>query len=115
VTDEERSRCLRTLWAIAPDHNLYRVRQDDAPDFGYEPCREGLRIKLKHTRLATYDNDLLTRLVVAAHVNYVRVEIAPCNMQTLEVTVHPRRPDGPDLYSRHPGMERFAPNERNQK
>jgi hypothetical protein len=100
-------RCRRVLHAIAPDHNLYRVGQHDAPHFGYTPCGAGLSIRLKSTRLSTFDNNLLTRLVVAAHEHHVRVEISPSSRMTVEVTVHPRTPNGA-MHERHPGAEALS-------
>ena len=106
---DDLDRCKRTLWAIAPDHNLYRTRQYKAPHYGYEPCGDGVRILLQSTVLSTYDSNALTRLVIAAHRNRVRIAISPKSQLSIEITAHPRQSNG-DLYSRHPGMEALSDN-----
>lgn len=57
--------------------------------------------------LATYDYDLLTRLVVLAHDSMIRVSISPRSNTTLELTFHPRaqRMDCPK-FQRHPTIEK---------
>ena len=56
-----------------------------------------------HQDLATFDFDVLTRLVVAAHDECVRVEIAPA-MRNLEIILHVRERTG-SMSHRHPTME----------
>lgn len=58
--------------------------------------------------LASYDHDHLTRLVIAAHRHSVRVEIEPCNMQTLRITFWPRDGDAKDAFERHPSSSDLA-------
>jgi hypothetical protein len=53
---------------------------------------------------ASFDSDTLTRLVVAAHDDAVRVEIRSLPGRTLQLLLHPRERLG-DLYHRHPTME----------
>lgn len=55
-------------------------------------------------RLATYDADDLTRLVVGAHDAAIRVSIEPCNPQYLRIWFHPRGRTSPSFYGRHPSM-----------
>ena len=55
-------------------------------------------------RLATYDADDLTRLVVGAHDAAVRVSIEACNPHYLRIWFHPRGRNGANFYSRHPSL-----------
>jgi len=43
-----------------------------------------------HGSISTTDNDILTRLVFAAHDQCVRVEISPCNPHFFKIVLHPR-------------------------
>lgn len=65
----------------------------------------GVRFVLAERRLATFDFDHLTRLVLAAHDACVRVAIEPCTFRHLAITMHPR--DGRDgsYYASHPTIE----------
>ncbi len=65
---------------------------------------KGVRFTVRPMRLATFDFDGLTSLVLGAHEHCIRVEITPCNMQRLYVDMHPRERDG-RLYQRHPTIE----------
>lgn len=56
-------------------------------------------------RLATFDTDKLTRLVIGAHDMGVRVEIEPCNMQRLKIRMWTRKSREGRLWERHPTME----------
>jgi len=53
---------------------------------------------------ATYDFSVLTRLVIAAHDEAVRVEITPCNFRLLNVMMWTRCREG-DFAARHPTIE----------
>ena len=55
--------------------------------------------------LATYDGDLLTRLVVLAHDECVRLEIQPSGPGKLRLLFHVRKGRGGRLMDRHPTME----------
>lgn len=104
--NNEQLRALSVLTtAIAPLHNLYRANER-RHDHGIEPCgATGVKVKLKHRSLSTYDMDHLTQLVIEAHRRHCRVDISPARgFQLLEVTVHARSADG-DTYLRHPGLE----------
>lgn len=102
--------------AVAPLHNLYRANEN-RHDHGIERCGpNGIKVKLKHRHLGTYDQDFLTRLVIEAHRRRCRVDICPTSgFGLIEVTVHARQPEG-NRYERHPGlddlkeqMDRWAP------
>ena len=56
-------------------------------------------------RLATFDRDALTRLVVAAHDQCARVEIAPCNPRYLKIIISNRVRDSEHGVDRHPTLE----------
>lgn len=60
------------------------------------------------TDLATWDHDPLTKLVLAAHRNCVRVEITPCNMQAIRLIFWPRDPGNVHTFERHPTLAELA-------
>lgn len=68
-----------------------------------ERAGDGYWIKLPYA-LASYDGDALTRLVVAAHDECVRIEILPHSRAAVKVLLHPRERDG-QVWARHPTME----------
>ena len=75
---------------------------------------KGCRFKLYPRALATYDFDGLTRLVIGAHEQCIRVEIEPVNMQLIAIVMHPRQRDG-SMYERHPSIEQAVENYRSQQ
>jgi len=130
MTDGHR-RCLCTLEVVAPLYNLCT------------PCHITDAVKLladggvsviTSEELATYDAAALTRLVIAAHRNHVRVavkvwaphldeeraadvirwyrdeyevETTADELRALEITLHPRSAHG-GPYDRHPGLYDLA-------
>jgi hypothetical protein len=54
--------------------------------------------------VATYDFDVLTRLVVAAHDLCVRVEISHSGPRLIKLILHPRQREG-GMCHRHPTIE----------
>lgn len=67
-----------------------------------KPCGNGIEVNIYHS-LATFDFDNLTRLVLSAHQNCVRVEIGPA-MRRIKIMIHPRQREG-QMYQRHPTIE----------
>ena len=55
--------------------------------------------------LATWDFDHLTRLVIGAHDECIRVGIEPVSHRYLRFAFHPRKRDGDAIHSRHPSIE----------
>lgn len=114
--------CLLPLTAWRPWHNINPriwVTDEDGEDVpldedadgefeipdhrGYEPCGEGVMVRLIQS-LSTYDSDGLTTLVIAAHLYGVRVDIGASAHGTIDISMHPRVIDPhASLYDRHPG------------
>lgn len=72
LTDEQR-RCVDALASVGALYNLPVPGRDHAAAFRLLP--RGLSV-VTTTELSSYDNDTLTRLVVAAHRHCVRVSIS---------------------------------------
>lgn len=77
-------------------------------------CGHGVSVNMNAAGrgLATWDNDSLTRLVIAAHDACARVCITPASPTYLRIMLHPRARDG-SFMTGHPTMEeaiaRFRP------
>jgi len=63
----------------------------------------GIRVTTRRD-LATFDGDELTRLVVAAHDECVRVEVSGAAPGYVYVTLHPRKGREGGSWSRHPDI-----------
>lgn len=61
-----------------------------------------------HRDLATYDDNLLTRLVVLAHDACIRLTIEPCSRVSLTLLFHPRIGPTGHTFERHPTLESAA-------
>lgn len=59
---------------------------------------------IPHGTLATYDDDKLTRIVVASHRYGLRAEITNHGMRGLKILLHNRTQRSGRLYERHPNM-----------
>ncbi len=59
---------------------------------------------LEHAHLSTYDFDHLSRLVIGAHDECIRVDISPCSFRYLRIYMHPREREG-GMALRHPTIE----------
>ena len=55
--------------------------------------------------LSTFDDDILTRLIVLCHDQMIRFEISPCNMQYLKFMFHPRISRNGNMSERMPLLE----------
>jgi hypothetical protein len=77
-------------------HQWPTIKKHTRPEHWEINCSSGL---------ATFDNDRLTRLVLAAHKEMVRAEITPCNFQYLKIKLHRRRNRIGAFHERHPSIE----------
>lgn len=59
--------------------------------------------------LATYDGDVLTRLVILAHDRLVRVAVSPTGMR-LRIEIHQRGARTGSVWERHPTIETAVDN-----
>lgn len=75
-----------------------------APDRIYAWGR-GIKCSVDSTRLSTWDFDYLTRLVVLAHDECVRVEIVSSGPGRIGLALHKRSGRQGPMYDRHPSME----------
>jgi hypothetical protein len=55
--------------------------------------------------LATFDTNRLTRLVIGAHDEMIRVEVSPCAFRYLSIDMWPRKSREGSLFERHPTIE----------
>lgn len=63
-----------------------------------------LSVNIRCDGLATWDFDQLTRLVLAAHDECVRVQVAPSSPRYLRISMSPRARSG-GMSERHPTIE----------
>ena len=55
--------------------------------------------------LATFDDDKLTKLVVAAHEQCVRVSVGPSGPGRVKIVIHNRKGREGRMHERHPTMD----------
>lgn len=77
ISDEQR-RCLNTLAAVTAPSGLYNLPTRCSVMDAFDFFPGGLSVLLGGD-MATHDFGQLTNLVLAAHQNYVRVQIGPWN------------------------------------
>ena len=99
MNDAEYARCEAVMASVHGLHN-WRYYLTAAGVLRREWCVE-LRYR---GDLATFDADELTRLVKAAHREYVRVSVSARCKGILTIYLHPRKAEG-SSWERHPGME----------
>lgn len=68
-------------------------------------CGSGIKVNMPGDRLATFDLDYLTRLVVLAHDECVRVEVAPGGPYRVKLLLHKRCSRSGRVNERHPTLE----------
>ncbi len=98
-------RCLATLAAWQPLYNVKPIGTFDR-DGGFRKSADGLVVAVRACHLSTYDDDSLTRLVIAAHRYACRVQISS-HRSGLRIYVHPRDHDGELFYTRHPDLDQL--------
>lgn len=64
-----------------------------------------LAVNIRTDGIATYDFDRLTRLVIAAHDECVRVEVSPSAPRYLKVSMWPRKGRDGSMMTSHPTIE----------
>jgi hypothetical protein len=96
-------RCLATLAAWQPLYNIRPIGQYSR-DGGFRKTADGLYVAVRGCYLSTFDDDSLTRLVIAAHRYACRVQVSS-HRSGLRIYVHPRDHDADRLYTRHPDLD----------
>ncbi len=105
LTDEQ-VRCLDVLAAADRLYNWTRTGTTRL-DGGFRPCGNGVEVRMQHGQFSTFDDDRLTRMVVAAHRHAVRLEVGAFRGM-FSIRVHPRRHDGQSWWDRHPTLADLA-------
>ena len=65
----------------------------------------GVRFVLHRPSLATFDSASLTRLVIGAHEECIRVEIDPVSFRYIAICMWPRESREWEVWLRHPTIE----------
>ena len=66
---------------------------------------DGVRFKLRHHSLSTYDFDELTRLVILAHDECVRIEINALAPKIMAISMWQRNKRDGSMFERHPTID----------
>ena len=90
--DQEACRAMLSEW-VGGDHHLPKVHE-----FGTGVCINF------YGDLSTYDFNRLTRLVLLAHRDAVRVEIASSGPRMVRIIAHKRSHGGDRVHNRHPSL-----------
>jgi hypothetical protein len=110
VEERYSSKYYRKEWMSDDQWECYQLLADLWHGFHHVHGRvhewgRGIKINTWHTRLATYDFDGLTRLVLLAHDAMIRVEIIPSGPRLVGLTLHKRHAREGDMSERHPTIE----------
>lgn len=95
-------RCLAVLASWKRLYNIRGTGHQQRADGGFRKCGDGVEVRVRAGCLSTFDDDGLTRLVVAAHRLACRVEVSAAGRDLLVIRVHPRSHEGERFYDRHP-------------
>lgn len=94
VLTEDQLYCKKVLAELyGGDHHLDPVK----------PCGDGISMRARRGEISTFDFDLMTAMVVAAHQYCVRIGVGPASPRELEITLHRRQPTG-GMSGRHPSL-----------
>lgn len=94
--------CLRVLTSYKASYNW------DLTGDGFQPIMPNAIRARARSGFSTFDDDGLTRMVIAAHKLHCRLEIWPAQaFGCVDLIVHRRRSpeDGDSLWQSHPGLE----------
>jgi hypothetical protein len=83
----------------------HRLRAKPIKEYGpkQDPCSRWT-LKIGQRELSTYDDDLLTKLVIASHQYAVRATILTAGMH-LRIILWERKRDGQLFFEKHPTLE----------
>lgn len=102
MTDDDYERCLRVLHSWQAPHNIRHY----CTKAGVVRAPWFVQVVVR-AELATFDGDELTRLVMAAHRERVRLAVIAHCRGHLRLLLHPRQTTGSSM-ERHPGPERLV-------
>jgi hypothetical protein len=74
------------------------------PGYKVSPCGYGFSVNHDRGCLATFDYDELTRLVLMAHRDCIRVEISAARNNIIKISIHKREREG-TVSERHPTID----------
>ena len=69
-------------------------------------CGQGIEINF-HGDLSTFDYDRLTRLVLLAHRDFIRIELTNSGPGMVKIMAHRRKPkqEGDSMWAYHPSLD----------
>lgn len=107
---DEVERCYRATWMSDDQWACARMFAEVVGGFHhvngtFKPVGRGIGISSTGSRWATWDYDLLTRLVILAHDRMIRVELRPSGPGRVGFALWKRHKRDGGMAERHPAME----------
>jgi len=81
-------------------YGRHHIPGDKVHEWGY-----GFRVKHDRGGLSTFDFNELTRLVLMAHRDCIRVSVSPLSFRFLSIEIWQRQGTEGNIYERHPTIE----------
>ena len=81
-------------WCVGGDHHMEKV---------YE-CGHGIRTTT-YGSCSTHDGNLMTRMVLIAHLDCVRLDVDNGGPNRIAVIIHPRDPEATGTCEGHPNLD----------
>jgi hypothetical protein len=87
---------------------LYHLEDAEKVDWSND---HHIEVRIRFKELATFDSNLLTKLVFLCHDRCIRVSVNPRSPQALTLLFHPREREG-GTWARHPTLEQAVADHR---